>query len=223
MAYTDQRTGGNQRAAAITIVALIQGAAVVALINGLAVQWIERPPEIRTEGEQIRLEPIATPVPPPPEPDTRVTPERRIDNPIPRLPLPDGRVSLPPMPPLPPIPGDPFIPRADPAPEPSPTSGFAPRGAKPRNAPGGWATSADYPARDLREGNQGVTGFTLAIGADGKVQSCAITQTSGSPTLDRATCDNVSRRARFEPATDNQGNRTGGTYSGRIRWQIPQG
>ena len=76
---------------------------------------------------------------------------------------------------------------------------------------------------DLREGNQGVTQFTLTIGADGKVQSCMVTASSGFPGLDKATCDNVSRRARFEPATDGSGNRVGGTYSNRIRWEIPQG
>jgi len=54
------------------------------------------------------------------------------------------------------------------------------------------------------------------------VQSCTVTTTSGFPGLDKATCDNVGRRARVEPATDSSGNAVHGTYSGSIRWVIPQ-
>lgn len=219
MAYIDQKTGGNQRAAAIAIVTLIQGAAIVALINGLAVKWIERPPPTPTEGEQIPLTPIPTPIPPPP------TPINPIERPeiLPPQPLPPIAGPIQHPTPIPiasqPVPTQTYSPPVPPTPV---STGVAPRAPKPRNAPSGWVTSNDYPARDLREGNQGVTGFTLTIGADGKVQSCAVTRSSGYSGLDKATCDNISRRARFEPATDGSGNRTSGTYNGNIRWQIPQ-
>ena len=81
----------------------------------------------------------------------------------------------------------------------------------------------DEKARDLREGNQGVTGFRLQIGPDGRVEACTVTSSSGHPGLDEAACDNISRRARFEPATDGAGNRVRGTYAGSIRWVIPNG
>lgn len=45
---------------------------------------------------------------------------------------------------------------------------------------------------------------------------------SGSSDLDLATCSNVGRRARFDPALDSRGEPTSGTYSNRVRWQIPQ-
>jgi periplasmic protein TonB len=32
----------------------------------------------------------------------------------------------------------------------------------------------------------------------------------------------VTRRGRFNPGKDRAGNPTGGTYSNRIRWQIPR-
>ena len=76
--------------------------------------------------------------------------------------------------------------------------------------------------RDRREEREGVTGFRVTIGTDGKVVDCQITKSSGSPDLDEATCANVRRRARFTPATDGEGNPTTGSYANAIRWVIPK-
>lgn len=220
MAYIDQRTGRNQRAAVMTVVAVLQGAAIVALINGLAVHWRPNAPVPNPKSTDVPIT-MPIPVPTPPEPPTH--PVTRPD-PLPPMPFPPiGQSTGDPLPIPIPGPGPVATQTADPIPLPTPTATFSPRAPKPKNAPGSWATPNDYPARDLREGNQGVTGFMLTVGADGRVQSCAVTASSGFPGLDKATCDNVSRRARFEPATDGSGNRTAGTYSSRIRWQIPQG
>ena len=221
MAYTDHRTGRNQRAVATAVVALIQGAAIVALINGFTVKFFDRPLPDRTEGEQIPLTPIPVPeLPPPPE----TTMEKPIIEPTvvrPDIILPTRQIPADPFPtnPVPDVTPTPFF---DPIPQPSPKPTFVPRAAKPRNAPGGWATTNDYPARDLREGNQGVTSFTLVIDANGKVQSCTVTASSGHPGLDQRTCEKVAQRAHFEPATDGEGHRVAGSYSNAIRWQIPQ-
>ncbi|RZK01317.1 MAG: energy transducer TonB [Novosphingobium sp.] len=219
MAYIDHRAGGNQRVVATAVVALIQGAAIVALINGFTVKFFDPPPLPRTEGEQIPLTPI--PLPPPP-PDTTL--EKPIVEPrtqVPDIVLTPRQIPADPIP-LPSIPDFTPAPHADPISQPSPTQTFAPRAAKPRNAPGGWATTNDYPARDLREGNQGVTRFSLAIDANGRVQSCTVITSSGHPGLDQATCEKVSRRAQFEPATDGEGKRVASTYTSAIRWRIPQ-
>jgi protein TonB len=53
------------------------------------------------------------------------------------------------------------------------------------------------------------------------VVSCTVTASSGFPGLDRATCDNVSRRAHFEPATDGSGAKVPSSYANKIRWVIP--
>lgn len=92
----------------------------------------------------------------------------------------------------------------------------------PKNNPGSWATTNDYPARALREEREGTTGFRVTVGSDGRVTDCTITSSSGHADLDAATCDNVRRRARFKPATDGEGNPTEGTYSNRVRWVIPK-
>jgi periplasmic protein TonB len=62
----------------------------------------------------------------------------------------------------------------------------------------------------------------VSVSPEGRVTSCNITSSSGSPDLDEATCSNVTRRARFNPATDGEGQPISGSYSGRIRWVIPE-
>ncbi len=98
---------------------------------------------------------------------------------------------------------------------------FTPTNPVPKSSPGSWATDNDYPTRALREERAGVTGFRVSVGPDGRVTGCTVTSSSGSPDLDEATCSNVTRRARFTPAKDGEGNPTSGSYSNRIRWVIP--
>jgi protein TonB len=119
-------------------------------------------------------------------------------------------------------PAPPPISIAPPAPAAPPPPRIQPKGAVPKGNPGNWATTNDYPTRALREERAGVTGFRVAVGADGRVTSCTVTSSSGSPDLDEATCSNVTRRARFNPATDGEGQPTTGSYTGRIRWVIPE-
>jgi periplasmic protein TonB len=85
-----------------------------------------------------------------------------------------------------------------------------------------WANTNDYPSRALQQEREGTTGFSVSVGPDGRVTSCSITSSSGHGDLDDATCKNVQRRARFDPALDGDGNPTSGSYSNRIRWQIPK-
>lgn len=221
MAYVD-RNSGNGRVVVITAVALLHGAAIYALVTGLAVSYVKEIMPVLT-GRNIPLEP-----PPPPE-APRPTPKSTVEStpltapPI-RDPLPprdggftvDSAAAFPINPPT--IPDFTFNP-LPPSPMPSLVP---PRGVRPRGDPGLWATSNDYPARDLREGNQGVTRFTVTIGADGRVEGCTVIVSSGFPGLDEATCRNVSRRARFDAATDGNGARVASSYSGSIRWLIPQ-
>lgn len=114
------------------------------------------------------------------------------------------------------------IPRPAPvAPAAPPPPRIQPKIAQPKGNPASWATTNDYPTRALREERAGTTGFRVSVGPDGRVTSCSVTSSSGSPDLDEATCSNVTRRARFSPATDGEGNPTTDSYSNRIRWVIP--
>ena len=227
MGYAQGRSSGHRAATAIGV-ALLQGVAIYAVVTGPAVHFIPRDQAPRTAGYQI---PVAPP------PTTEPSDRPQADQPLAR-PLPDPFVPKPVDPP--PVPqiltgasdsatgialddgdgdgdGDGAI-----APAPSATPSFAPRQARPANDPARGATPNDYPAADLRRETQGVARFALAVGADGRVQSCRIVATSGSPSLDAATCRLVSQRARFRPATEVSGAQTAGSYSSAIIWQIPK-
>lgn len=79
----------------------------------------------------------------------------------------------------------------------------------------------DYPAAALRAGEQGRTGFRLAIAANGRVSGCTVTASSGSAALDSATCRLIASRARFRPALDPVGRPAEGNFDGGIVWSLP--
>lgn len=103
----------------------------------------------------------------------------------------------------------------------SPSASFTAKGAVPLGSPGKWATSDDYPPAALREERVGVSRFRVTIGTDGRVRNCEIVASSGSPDLDRATCANVAKRARFKPATDDTGAAVSASYTSAVKWEIP--
>ncbi|MGB7409086.1 MAG: energy transducer TonB [Pontixanthobacter sp.] len=111
-------------------------------------------------------------------------------------------------------------PRPEPEPEPEPR--FTPKDPAPRGNPGSWASARDYPSRALREEREGVTRFRVNVGTNGRVTNCTVTGSSGHSDLDQETCKLVTRRARFNPATNGQGNEVAGTWSNAVRWQIPE-
>ena len=146
-----------------------------------------------------------------------------ITAPQPPITLDDGPVAVPTpfldFPPAQPT-GDGFGEGTQPEAKPSPR--FSPVSAEPTNDPGRWVTPDDYPSRDLLAGHQGVTGFRVIVSSSGRVVSCEVTRPSGFPALDKAACTYVTRRARFEPATDDSGTKVVGSYSSSVRWQIPR-
>lgn len=82
-------------------------------------------------------------------------------------------------------------------------------------------SSDDYPVAALREEQQGMVAFTLSIDPRGLVSNCVIARSSGSASLDDATCRVLQRRARFDPARDIDGKPVADLYSGRIKWVLP--
>ncbi|NNC58775.1 MAG: TonB family protein [Erythrobacter sp.] len=90
---------------------------------------------------------------------------------------------------------------------------------RPRN--GEWVTDNDYRTSWINRGWEGVAAFRLSIGTDGRATNCTITKSSGHDALDQATCRHVTRRARFNPATDKQGKVVPGTFTSAVRWHIP--
>lgn len=87
--------------------------------------------------------------------------------------------------------------------------------------PGSWVTNDDYPAAAIRENMQGTVRFSLDVDEYGRPTGCSVVKSSGWPILDDTTCALLRRRARFLPATDENGVAIAGNYTNRFRWEMP--
>lgn len=217
MAYADQEVSGN-RIAAFVIVALLHVALGYALVSGLAYEGVKTIVKKVTTVDIKKDEPKKEPPPPPKKaaaapPIVAPPPKMNISAVAPPVEI----VQTVPPPAPPPVIVAPPAPVVAP-----PPPRVQPKQATPRGNPASWATTNDYPTRALREEREGTTGFRVTVGPDGRVTGCSVTSSSGSADLDEATCSNVTRRARFNPATDGEGNPTTGQYSSRVRWVIPK-
>ena len=216
MAYADQQMSGN-RITALIVVAIIHIVLGYALVTGLAYEGaaklIKKVTAIDIKEEVKKDEP-----PPPP---------KKIDAPPPPV-APPVRINVATTPPqittvqTPPPPAPIVLAPAPSAPVAPPPPRIQPRGPSPKGQPGNWANSNDYPSRALREEQEGVTRFRVSVGPDGRVASCDITGSSGSSELDSATCSLITRRGRFTPANDGEGQPVSGSWSSSVRWQIPK-
>ena len=112
------------------------------------------------------------------------------------------------------------IPRVTPTPPPVPS--FAPKSARPKGDIAGWVTTNAYPTSDLRGEHEGSVRYRLTIDTAGKASGCSVVESSGFAGLDQAACTELLRHARFEPATDDTGARTSGTYTGTVTWRLPR-
>ena len=221
MAYRD-RTDPRARATAIIGVGTAHAALAAALVLGLAVNF-----EPQEEERIIGYDFPDVPPPPPPDPQPSQSAQPAERNPVaptPPMPLPsNSSVTVEPfrddaiVPDLPRLPDETRVV----LPTPSPSANFAPRLAVPHGSPASWISNDDYPARALRNEDEGLARYRLVIATTGKVTACEITASSGSNELDRETCRLLTRRAQFEPASDASGAKVVGTYSGSVRWQIP--
>lgn len=115
--------------------------------------------------------------------------------------------------------GDVEFPRVD---EPSAIPSFAAKGPRPRGNHANWVTQADYPTREINLGHEGVTRVRLSISPNGKVSGCDVTSSSGWPALDTATCNRLSAKGKFDPATDTSGAAASGSYNTSVKWQLPE-
>ena len=216
MSYTDQPISRG-RIWSIAIVATLHALLAYAFVTGLAYRFVKGlNPDVKAF--DVKEEPPPPPdEPPPPPPDqpsappiTAVAPIIQTQTPM-QVPLPPPVMPAPPVVrPLPPAP-------TPPAPPP-------PRVVPPQRARANlnsYFSTDDYPAAALRGNEQGTTGFALTIGPNGRVEGCNVTSSSGSSSLDQATCRILRSRARYTPARDESGNPTSGRASGGVSWRLP--
>lgn len=233
MAYADSNEMSNGRIISIVLVVALHVFLGYALVTGLAHDAIEKVTKtitaIEVQEEEI---PDEEEPPPPPEEIVEIVPPPVFvpDPPIAPPPQPNQATTTNVRPPVapptpraaPPAPVPPTPPSPPPPPPPPPPPVSERPNPVPRNNASRWVTPNDYPTRALRDEREGTTRFSVVVNSSGRVESCSITSSSGHSDLDKETCDNVTRRARFRPALDPNGNEISGTYSNRVRWQIPK-
>ena len=207
----------------------IPGAFGALLVVGLAVTVVTVPSKPNPEAREISNIPLPPPPPTPDDPQpksdasttTTVIPmPKPIDQPIVEFPIGDTFPTYP-------GPGDLSGTGTGPVdlglPGPSPSaSPFDPVGARVKGNASRWVTNDDYRSRWILEEMAGTARFNLAIDTRGKVTGCTITRSTGHAPLDAATCELVTRRARFDAARDGTGKPVASNYSGVITWQIPR-
>ncbi|MEQ7873259.1 energy transducer TonB [Sphingomonas sp. ASV193] len=79
----------------------------------------------------------------------------------------------------------------------------------------------DYPQDALDKHETGTVRFAIDIAPDGRVAQCTITQSSGSASLDRRTCDIIRKRARYAPPVDSNGKPATGHDVSSVSWYLP--
>lgn len=186
-----------------------------ALISGLALKAIKH---IVNPLESVNIKeekpPPDEPPPPPPKdieiPPYVPPPEVSVQSDAPPPPTITTGVVQQPSPPVftPPAP-----PAAPAAPAPAPPTQPTDRGR------GNTITPDDYPDASRRAEEAGVTRITITVAPDGRVSQCAVTQSSGFPRLDEATCRVVQRRWRYNPGT-RDGKPVDATVNKAVRWRL---
>jgi protein TonB len=82
-----------------------------------------------------------------------------------------------------------------------------------------WVTAADNLPEASRLGLDGRVFVELDVSAEGRVTGCRVVKSSGHSLLDNHTCQLLSSRAQFKPATGENGRPVAGTFAHSIGWQ----
>lgn len=222
MSYANRRQMSSNRTVSIAIVALIHVIIGYALVSGLAYNvYKQATKDLKTFDVQEEPPPPETP-PPPEKTETPPPPQVAAPPPLVRTNTTPPQISTTPTipPPAPPIMIERPAPPAPPAPPPPPQP-VKQQSARAKANLTSYISDSDYPDEAIRAEEQGTTRFTLTVGANGRVTGCSITGSSGSRSLDSATCRIMQSRARFTPAVNSNGQPTTDSVSSAIRWVLP--
>lgn len=216
MAYADQ-TVSTRKIVSLSLVVLLHALLGYAFITGLAFNVIKKTmDDLKTFDVEDQPPPPPEAPPPPPEvpkevmPPPVVTPPPIVQTPTIAAPV----IMSTPTPPV-------IHVEAPPAPPPPPRPVIS-QAAGPKGNPGSWVTTDDYPASAIRDQVQGTSTLSFDIDAGGRIQNCRVSGSSGSSLLDDTACKLVTRRGRYTPAKDQNGQPTaGGTKTLRFTWRLP--
>lgn len=200
---------------ALGLVALLHVFLGYAFITGLALKAVKAIVQpLETVNVKEDAPPPEEPPPPPPKdieiPPFVPPPEVTVAQDAPTntittqsvVPRPEPPVYVAPTPPAPPAP--PVL---------APPSPATPKGR------GNTFSDDDFPDASRRAEESGVTRVSYTVDPEGKVSACNVTQSSGFPRLDDATCKIIMRRFRFNPAT-RDGKPVAENKTQPVRWQL---
>lgn len=212
MAYANEGMSRN-RMIALGLVALLHVFLGYAFITGLALKAVKAIVQpLETVNVKDEAPPPEEPPPPPPKdieiPPFVPPPEVSVAQDSPPTITTQTTISQP-EPPR-------FVPPAPPAP-PAPAA-VAPTAATAKGR-GNVFSDDDFPDASRRAEEAGVTRVSYTVDAEGKVSACNVTQSSGFPRLDDATCKIIMRRFRFNAAT-RDGRPVPETKTQPVRWQL---
>lgn len=82
-------------------------------------------------------------------------------------------------------------------------------------------TLEDYPLEAVAKHEHGsaITHFT--VNAEGRVENCRIARSTGSTSLDEASCAIITKRGRYKPAIDRAGDPISSEGSMTVHWMFP--
>lgn len=85
----------------------------------------------------------------------------------------------------------------------------------------GSISADDYPAAALRAEAEGTCVVTFDVSTAGRVENIAVEQSSGHEALDSATSSLISRRFRYHPARNGDGELVVSRVRQSVRWRLP--
>ncbi|MEP6867958.1 MAG: energy transducer TonB [Novosphingobium sp.] len=94
------------------------------------------------------------------------------------------------------------------------------RKAIPFGSPGSWLRSSDYPAGMLSQGGQGIVQFRLDVDETGAISGCHIQQRTNPDEFADLSCKLVTKRGKFTPALDSNGQPVKSYFVSGVRWII---
>jgi protein TonB len=217
MAYADQPTMSPRKAISIGLVLLLHAVIGYAFVTGLAYNVIKK------AAQDLKVIDIQDQPPPPEQKPPPPPPEQKFEPPPIVAPPPIVQAPVVSAPTVITAPAPPVVitPAAPPAPPPPPAPVIS-KAAGPKGDPAAWFSTDDYPPGALRDQREGVTKIAYVINEQGRIDSCNVTGSSGSPDLDDTSCRLMLRRGRFSPALDQSGKPIKSSGTRNVRWQIPK-
>ncbi len=93
--------------------------------------------------------------------------------------------------------------------------------ARPDGNPGRWVNANDYPRGMIARGKEAIVHFRMSVDEKGDATACYIQQSTRPKAFDDVVCRSLMKRAKFQPARDQNGKPIASYYRNTARFMIP--